>query len=104
MKYTLLSESTVVPGMETQLLLMILGLTNVGLFVCLLVCLASIDLNSANDAWYGSIKDSIWEQQERAVWVCEGKVSLIRVNDALLLAAIFTSVQRTPRHSAMTRM
>ncbi|XP_041816572.1 tight junction protein ZO-2a isoform X1 [Chelmon rostratus] len=35
---------------------------------------ASIDLNSANDAWYGSIKDSIWEQQERAVWVCEGKL------------------------------
>uniref|UniRef100_A0AAQ4RT70 Tight junction protein 2a (zona occludens 2) n=1 Tax=Gasterosteus aculeatus aculeatus TaxID=481459 RepID=A0AAQ4RT70_GASAC len=35
---------------------------------------ATIDLNSANDAWYGSVKDSIREQQERAVWVCEGKV------------------------------
>uniref|UniRef100_A0A3B4ZG02 Tight junction protein ZO-2-like n=1 Tax=Stegastes partitus TaxID=144197 RepID=A0A3B4ZG02_9TELE len=37
---------------------------------------ATIDLNSANDAWYGSIKDSIREQQDRAVWVCEGKVRL----------------------------
>lgn len=37
---------------------------------------ATIDLNSANDAWYGSVKDSIQEQQDRAVWVCEGKVSL----------------------------
>ncbi|KAM9323193.1 tight junction protein ZO-2a isoform 2-T2 [Pholidichthys leucotaenia] len=33
-----------------------------------------IDLNSANDAWYGSVKDSIREQQDRAVWVCEGKL------------------------------
>ncbi|XP_073333527.1 tight junction protein ZO-2a isoform X1 [Pagrus major] len=35
---------------------------------------ASVDLNSANDAWYGSVKDSIQEQQDRAVWVCEGKL------------------------------
>ncbi|XP_056258659.1 tight junction protein ZO-2a isoform X3 [Seriola aureovittata] len=35
---------------------------------------AAIDLNSANDAWYGSVKDSIQEQQDRAVWVCEGKL------------------------------
>uniref|UniRef100_A0A8C5N812 Tight junction protein ZO-2-like n=1 Tax=Gouania willdenowi TaxID=441366 RepID=A0A8C5N812_GOUWI len=35
---------------------------------------ASIDLHSANDAWYGSVKDSIQEQQDRAVWVCEGKL------------------------------
>ncbi|CAJ1070852.1 tight junction protein ZO-2 isoform X3 [Xyrichtys novacula] len=35
---------------------------------------ASIDLNSSNDAWYGSVKDSIQEQQDRAVWVCEGKL------------------------------
>ncbi|XP_040013076.1 tight junction protein ZO-2a isoform X2 [Xiphias gladius] len=35
---------------------------------------ATIDLNSANDAWYGSVKDSIQEQQERAVWVSEGKL------------------------------
>lgn len=38
---------------------------------------ATIDLNSANDAWYGSVKDTIREQQDRAVWVCEGKVSLV---------------------------
>ncbi|XP_068191809.1 tight junction protein ZO-2a isoform X3 [Antennarius striatus] len=35
---------------------------------------ATIDLNSANDSWYGSVKDSIREQQDRAVWVCEGKL------------------------------
>ncbi|XP_070706187.1 tight junction protein ZO-2a [Pempheris klunzingeri] len=35
---------------------------------------ATIDLNSANDAWYGSVKDSIQQQQDRAVWVCEGKL------------------------------
>uniref|UniRef100_A0A8D0AEZ2 Tight junction protein 2a (zona occludens 2) n=1 Tax=Sander lucioperca TaxID=283035 RepID=A0A8D0AEZ2_SANLU len=35
---------------------------------------ATVDLNSANDAWYGSVKDSIQEQQDRAVWVCEGKL------------------------------
>ncbi|XP_077354042.1 tight junction protein ZO-2a isoform X2 [Festucalex cinctus] len=34
----------------------------------------TIDLNSANDAWYGSVKDSIRGQQDRAVWVCEGKL------------------------------
>ncbi|XP_048875117.1 tight junction protein ZO-2-like isoform X2 [Brienomyrus brachyistius] len=34
----------------------------------------TIDLNAANDAWYGSVKDSILEQQERAVWVFERKV------------------------------
>src|SRR4029434_2560591 len=37
---------------------------------------ATVDLNSANDAWYGSLKESIRAQQERAVWVCEGKVSV----------------------------
>ncbi|KAM6985928.1 tight junction protein ZO-2a isoform 1-T3 [Aplochiton taeniatus] len=35
---------------------------------------STIDLNSANDAWYGSLKDSVREQQDRAVWVCEGKL------------------------------
>uniref|UniRef100_A0A8L0DSI8 Tight junction protein 2a (zona occludens 2) n=1 Tax=Oncorhynchus mykiss TaxID=8022 RepID=A0A8L0DSI8_ONCMY len=35
---------------------------------------ATVDLNSANDGWYGSVKDSIRAQQERAVWICEGKV------------------------------
>uniref|UniRef100_A0A673YV16 Tight junction protein 2a (zona occludens 2) n=1 Tax=Salmo trutta TaxID=8032 RepID=A0A673YV16_SALTR len=37
---------------------------------------ATVDLNSANDGWYGSVKDSIRAQQERAVWVCEGKEDL----------------------------
>uniref|UniRef100_A0AAY4DWC4 Tight junction protein 2a (zona occludens 2) n=1 Tax=Denticeps clupeoides TaxID=299321 RepID=A0AAY4DWC4_9TELE len=36
--------------------------------------LFSVDLNSANDAWFGSLKDTIDEQQDRAVWVCEGKL------------------------------
>ncbi|XP_067339286.1 tight junction protein ZO-2a isoform X2 [Channa argus] len=35
---------------------------------------ATIELASANDAWYGSVKDTIREQQNRAVWVCEGKL------------------------------
>ncbi|XP_056274724.1 tight junction protein ZO-2-like isoform X3 [Pseudoliparis swirei] len=34
---------------------------------------AIVDLNSANDAWYGSVKDSIIEQQMQAVWVSDGK-------------------------------
>ncbi|KAM6954155.1 tight junction protein ZO-2b [Aplochiton taeniatus] len=36
---------------------------------------AIIDLNSANDAWYGSVKESIREQQTQAVWVSEGKLA-----------------------------
>ncbi|XP_028434120.1 tight junction protein ZO-2b isoform X3 [Perca flavescens] len=35
---------------------------------------ATVDLNSANDAWYGSVKDSIREQQMQAVWVSDGKL------------------------------
>ncbi|XP_041104511.1 tight junction protein ZO-2-like isoform X1 [Polyodon spathula] len=35
---------------------------------------AIIDLNSANDGWYGSVKDTIREQQAQAVWVSEGKL------------------------------
>uniref|UniRef100_A0A671VEY8 Tight junction protein 2b (zona occludens 2) n=1 Tax=Sparus aurata TaxID=8175 RepID=A0A671VEY8_SPAAU len=35
---------------------------------------ATIDLNSANDAWYGGVKDSIREQQMQAVWVSDGKL------------------------------
>lgn len=42
---------------------------------CASVCLAVIDLNGANDAWYGSVKDCIRQQQTQAVWVSEGKVS-----------------------------
>lgn len=33
-----------------------------------------IDLNAANDAWYGSVKDCIRQQQTQAVWVSEGKL------------------------------
>lgn len=35
---------------------------------------ATINLNSSNDAWYGSIKDSVREQQMQAVWVSDGKL------------------------------
>ncbi|XP_036450401.1 tight junction protein ZO-2a isoform X2 [Colossoma macropomum] len=35
---------------------------------------ATVDLTSAHDAWYGSLKEAIREQQNRAVWVCEGKL------------------------------
>ncbi|MCI4388628.1 hypothetical protein PGIGA_G00088210 [Pangasianodon gigas] len=35
---------------------------------------ATVDLNSAHDAWYGSLKDTIQEQQNKAVWVCESKL------------------------------
>uniref|UniRef100_A0A673W1J2 Tight junction protein 2 n=1 Tax=Salmo trutta TaxID=8032 RepID=A0A673W1J2_SALTR len=35
---------------------------------------ATIEVNSVNDAWYGSVKDSISEQQTQAVWVSEGKL------------------------------
>ncbi|XP_017344415.2 tight junction protein ZO-2a isoform X1 [Ictalurus punctatus] len=35
---------------------------------------ATVDLNSAHDAWYGSLKDTIQEQQNKAVWVCENKL------------------------------
>uniref|UniRef100_A0A8C1WZT4 Tight junction protein 2a (zona occludens 2) n=1 Tax=Cyprinus carpio TaxID=7962 RepID=A0A8C1WZT4_CYPCA len=37
---------------------------------------AVVDLNSSHDAWYGSLKDAIREQQEKAVWVCESKEDL----------------------------
>ncbi|XP_065716717.2 tight junction protein 2 isoform X2 [Patagioenas fasciata] len=35
---------------------------------------ATINLNSANDSWYGSLKDTIQQQQGEAVWVSEGKL------------------------------
>ncbi|XP_063753655.1 tight junction protein ZO-2-like isoform X3 [Eleginops maclovinus] len=38
---------------------------------------ATVDLNSANDAWYGSVKDSIREQQMQAVWVSDGKLEAV---------------------------
>uniref|UniRef100_A0A8C6GZ04 Tight junction protein 2 n=1 Tax=Mus spicilegus TaxID=10103 RepID=A0A8C6GZ04_MUSSI len=34
---------------------------------------ATINVNSANDGWFGSLKDSIQQQQNEAVWVSEGK-------------------------------
>ncbi|XP_072289376.1 tight junction protein 2-like isoform X1 [Eucyclogobius newberryi] len=38
---------------------------------------ASIDLNSANDAWYGSLKEIIREQQSQPVWVSDGKLEAV---------------------------
>ncbi|XP_075829847.1 tight junction protein 2 isoform X6 [Microtus pennsylvanicus] len=35
---------------------------------------ATINVNSANDGWFGSLKDSIQQQQGEAVWVSEGKM------------------------------
>ncbi|XP_058513394.1 tight junction protein ZO-2 isoform X2 [Ochotona princeps] len=35
---------------------------------------AVINLNSANDSWFGSLKDTIQQQQGEAVWVSEGKM------------------------------
>ncbi|KAK2871451.1 hypothetical protein Q8A67_023978 [Cirrhinus molitorella] len=35
---------------------------------------ATIDLSSSHDAWFGSLKDAIQEQQDKAVWVCESKL------------------------------
>ncbi|KAJ7335523.1 hypothetical protein JRQ81_013464 [Phrynocephalus forsythii] len=35
---------------------------------------ATIDLNSAHDGWYGSLKDTVQQQQSEAVWVSEGKL------------------------------
>ncbi|NWR24873.1 ZO2 protein, partial [Emberiza fucata] len=35
---------------------------------------STINLNSANDSWYGSLKDTIQQQQGEAVWVSEGKM------------------------------
>ncbi|XP_036593722.1 tight junction protein ZO-2 isoform X3 [Trichosurus vulpecula] len=34
----------------------------------------TINLNSANDSWFGSLKDLIQQQQGEAVWVSEGKL------------------------------
>ncbi|XP_051056087.1 tight junction protein ZO-2 isoform X4 [Phodopus roborovskii] len=35
---------------------------------------ATINVNAANDGWFGSLKDSIQQQQGEAVWVSEGKM------------------------------
>ncbi|KAK7120185.1 hypothetical protein R3I94_020255 [Phoxinus phoxinus] len=34
----------------------------------------TIDLNSSHDAWFGSLKEAVREQQDKAVWVCESKL------------------------------
>ncbi|XP_051817769.1 tight junction protein ZO-2 isoform X2 [Antechinus flavipes] len=34
----------------------------------------TVSLNSANDSWFGSLKDLIQQQQGEAVWVSEGKL------------------------------
>ncbi|KAJ0019657.1 hypothetical protein NQD34_007226 [Periophthalmus magnuspinnatus] len=36
-----------------------------------------IDLNSTNDAWYGSLKEAIHEQQAQPVWVSDGKLEAV---------------------------
>ncbi|XP_014807132.1 PREDICTED: tight junction protein ZO-2 isoform X1 [Calidris pugnax] len=41
---------------------------------CSYLFTATINLNSANDSWYGSLKDTIQQQQGEAVWVSEGKM------------------------------
>lgn len=40
------------------------------------MCLATINLNSMNDGWFGALKEIIQQQQNQLVWVSEGKVSL----------------------------
>ncbi|XP_063769980.1 tight junction protein ZO-2 isoform X1 [Pseudophryne corroboree] len=40
---------------------------------CAHLITATINLNSSNDSWYGSLKDVIKTQQTEAVWVSEGK-------------------------------
>lgn len=62
---------------------------------------ATIDLNSANDAWYGSVKDTIREQQDRAVWVCEGKVSLVVCVTHILFFALFRFLSKNDRISLL---
>lgn len=45
------------------------------------ISIAVINLNSANDSWFGSLKDTIQQQQGEAVWVSEGKVGgVLRVH------------------------
>uniref|UniRef100_A0A8C2WYP7 Tight junction protein 2b (zona occludens 2) n=1 Tax=Cyclopterus lumpus TaxID=8103 RepID=A0A8C2WYP7_CYCLU len=61
---------------------------------------ATVDLNSANDAWYGGVKDSIREQQMQAVWVSDGKVRTIRSSCRALPTRTITTVSTTPRPPA----
>ncbi|XP_049626886.1 tight junction protein ZO-2 isoform X5 [Suncus etruscus] len=43
---------------------------------------AVINLNSANDGWFGSLKDTIQQQQGEAVWVSEGKAKIQTRDDS----------------------
>lgn len=49
---------------------------------------ATIDLNSSHDAWFGSLKEAIREQQDKAVWVCESKVSIYSLQRSIYTVAI----------------
>jgi hypothetical protein len=42
--------------------------------LCAYISIATINLSSANDGWFGSLKDTVEHQQGEAVWVSEGKV------------------------------
>ncbi|KAM3937657.1 tight junction protein 2 isoform 2-T2 [Leptodactylus fuscus] len=48
---------------------------------CAHLITATINLNSSNDSWYGSLKDVIKDQQTEAVWVSEGKTDGIDEDD-----------------------
>lgn len=44
---------------------------------------ATINLNSMNDGWFGSLKDIIQQQQNQLVWVSEGKVGRVHTKNRL---------------------
>ncbi|XP_075684000.1 tight junction protein 2 isoform X2 [Rhinoderma darwinii] len=48
---------------------------------CVHLITATINLNSSNDSWYGSLKDVVKGQQTEAVWVSEGKADGIDEDD-----------------------
>ncbi|XP_075453764.1 tight junction protein 2 isoform X3 [Ascaphus truei] len=48
---------------------------------CAHLITATVNLNSSNDSWYGSLKDVIKDQQTEAVWVSEGKAEGIDDDD-----------------------
>uniref|UniRef100_A0A2K5XJJ9 Tight junction protein 2 n=1 Tax=Mandrillus leucophaeus TaxID=9568 RepID=A0A2K5XJJ9_MANLE len=62
----------------TKFLCQIASLTNMALEInadlFVYISIATINLNSANDSWFGSLKDTIQHQQGEAVWVSEGKM------------------------------
>lgn len=48
---------------------------------CAHLITATINLNSSNESWYGSLKDVIKDQQTEAVWVSEGKTDGVDEDD-----------------------